>query len=416
MDRRQLVIALALMVAVVAIGFGALPGQTQETVSASPNTSSPYASEVIEPVPNGSTLWPYTSKTRSVEGRTLGMNLIVVGDRSTVQSYFRRHAEGNWTRRPHPAEPKDGGDAVLPIEDTGPVWEEGYASTRYTHIIPADSGEGIWVDEAYELFDGTYLGSRYHTRAYVPPAEENWTALQVHREYWDWFRLRHTVTSVATAQRYVEADLRANAPIEPMSMRYLTAPGPLDSSGWVTIVEFVAILALLGALRVPGIPARRLQSRFVKHWSKMPGKHPDRMIPVLVGIPAIYMGVRIGAIALESAMAGTTPKVIVAALYPVLALGLPYVADRFSRPVRPENAFLHATVGLAIAFFLEFTYLGLEIIPVGLLLHRVSLALALGLLGAGAALSVDGDRWNIVRTLGLVGWLLGLVAGLIGIG
>lgn len=414
MNRVRLVLVAGLGVTVLAVGIAVLPPGTPET-SQTPETVELAGSELIEPVPNRSKLWPYTSRSRSVEGRTLGINLILVGDQTAVEQFFRREATGNWTRRPHPAEARDGGADVLPIEPTGPAWGEGYASTRYTLIVPAGREESLWVEETYELFDGAYLGDRYHIRAYAPPGEEKWTALQAHREYWDWFRLRHTVTSVATARLYIEDDLRATAPIEGMTVRQRGGPGPLDSSGWVTIVEFLAVLVLLGTLRESRGKSGCLQSRFEGVWSNVRGGHPGRRIGLLGGLPVLYIGIRLGAIGFESVLVTITPKVIVAVLYPVLVVGTPLLADRFSRPLGAATAFLFATAGLMLAFLLDFAVLGLSTVPLGLLLHRVSQVLSIGLVAAGAAIAARGDRWNVVRVLGLVGWVLGLAFGLVGI-
>jgi hypothetical protein len=61
---------------------------------------------------------------------------------------------------------------------------------------------------------------------------------------------------------------------------------------------------------------------------------------------------------------------------------------------------------------LDFGGLGVEAIPVQLVLHRVGLTVALGLLAAGAT-RID-ERGAGLLVVGGVGWILGLVMPLVG--
>jgi len=97
----------------------------------------------------------------------------------------------------------------------------------------------------YQLSTGTYLGSRVHVRAYPAPSE-NWTALQAHVEYWDPFRLRHTVTGVAEGGRFVERDLRDEPFVDGVSREYHGLDGG-GSHGWLTVVELAPAALVLGA-------------------------------------------------------------------------------------------------------------------------------------------------------------------------
>ena len=46
----------------------------------------------VEPVENGTELWPYTARTADAEGRTLAINVVVVGD-----TYATRRCTSFWS-------------------------------------------------------------------------------------------------------------------------------------------------------------------------------------------------------------------------------------------------------------------------------------------------------------------------------
>lgn len=127
-----------------------------------------------------------------------------------------------------------------------------------------------------------------------------------------------------------------------------------------------------------------------------------------------------------------TPKVFVAVLYPVLVVGLPLAAVVLSRPLegatrllrlqygiswlgrplKPQPAFVFAVCGLGTAFIMDFAGLGITTVPIDLLLHRLGLLFALGLMAAGAARSdLEGKG---LLSIGLLGWIVGLAMPLVG--
>lgn len=386
--------------------FGSTPG---DRVGADSPT-------LVEPVANGSSLWPYTSRTRSFETRRLGINLVVRGDPVDVRGYFLRHADG-WQRRPHP-ESAGGSAAAVPIEAPGIAWRPAHGAPRYTYVEQAhERGDGAWVAETYQLYEGSYLGTRYHLRAYAAPApDEDWTAMQAHREYWDWFGLRHTVTSVEAAQRHVEADLEDDAAVESVWRMNLENGGSADSDGWATVIEFAAVGLLAGGAR-SGSGRRDSTRQRVRAVARSPrGRRVLRQGSLFLAVGLVYLGVRVTGVALEETFPVISPVIIAGGLYPVLAVGLPFCTGHFGRRVGMEPAFLLAITGLLTALVLDRWLLGLAGVPVGLAVHRLTLLLSLGLVAAGASYRArGGPRWNVLLQIGLVGWVFALGLPVIGL-
>jgi len=111
-------------------------------------------------------IWPYTSKSESVEGRTLAINVVFRDDGEAVREALEARPDADWQETDDEetdAEPDLVRDIV--VRD----WEDAHGSTRYTYF-EGPSG-GAWVTESFELHDGEYLGSRDHIRAYESPDE-----------------------------------------------------------------------------------------------------------------------------------------------------------------------------------------------------------------------------------------------------
>jgi hypothetical protein len=120
--------------------------------------------------------------------------------------------------------------------------------------------------------------------------------------------------------------------------------------------------------------------------------------------------VRFGGSAAEETFRTVSPKVIAGVLYPVIAVGLPAVAAIGGRRLSIENAFLAGVLGLAAAFFLDYAALGVTSLPITLIVHRLALILAIGLIAAGGAHGVRSE----LTWLGGGGWLATLVFALAG--
>jgi len=370
---------------------------------------------LIEPVPDGSLLWPYTSKGETFDRRTLAINLIAYGDHGTVQNRFRDPSVNDWREEPfRTAEPGDDEVDVVPEDVRDVLWREAHGSDRYAYVETTND-EGVWLPESYQIYDGTYLGERYHIRAYESPNRtEEWTAMQAHEEYFDYFRLRHTVTSTETAQRHAEAEFLEDGNASVGQVYHDNFDGS-DADGWVTVVEFgtVGLLAgVFGSLGAAGRALGRSGNRLLDPIDR------DRIRAGLLAVTvvAVYVGVRLAGIGLEETVRGVSPQLIAGGLYPVVALGLPLAAAAAARPVDIEDAFLVTVVATGAAFGLDYWYLGVGALPLDILLHRIELALSLGLLAAGSALRARGAaRSNPLVLYGAVGWLAGLVLPLLGL-
>jgi hypothetical protein len=402
MNRVHLVVTGLLLVSAVS-GVGAIDD------AATPATDKLI---VVGTDADGSALWPHTSAGQTTERRTLAINVIAVGDPDDVERYLRRGDE-DWRARSAPGLDEDQQTELAGVDEETILWRTAHASTRHTYVRPAGERSGRWIEESYQLYDGAYLGTRYHLRAYESPEESRWTAIQAHREHWDWFRLRHTVTGTSDAQRYVEADLMDEPFVDRVWRRYLDNEGPFGD-GWATVIKFAA-----GAF--PLVLARRRQSNRRRTWLGQQRRHvrdhlrrqgPETLRAgiLAIAIVSIYLGVRFGGIAAEETFRTVSPKVIAGVLYPVIAVGLPAVAAIGGRRLSIENAFLAGVLGLAAAFFLDYAALGVTSLPITLIVHRLALILAIGLIAAGGA---HGARSELTW-LGGGGWLAALVLALAG--
>lgn len=364
--------------------------------------------ELVEPAHDGGSLWPYVSRTQSFETRTLGINLLVRGDPGRVRRYLLRHDD--WRGR-LPADPPAA--AARPLVEHGLAWRLAHGGPRFTYVEhPDQRGDGGWVDATYQLQEGSYLGTRYHVRAYTSPAEDgDWTALQAHREYWDWFGLRHTVTSAVEARRHVEADLRDDDAVESVSQMDLDNPGTADGDGMATVIEFASLVMLAGLAGSAG-----WESTLRGRLRSPRGERAARGGALVAAIGLVTLGVRVAGVTLEATLPAVSPVLIAGCLYPVLTVGLPLIATYFARPLRMEPAFLLAVAAFAAALAVDLWYLGLTDVPAGLAFHRVTLVLSLGLVAAGASYRErGGPRWNVLQQMGLAGWTFALVLPVVGL-
>jgi hypothetical protein len=367
------------LVALVATG---LVGTAFVGPSPPPGDGAPAADRLVRPDGTGSYVWPYTSRRRSVDGRTLALNVLVRGDPVQVRRALEGRSDVDWTAVE--------GDADVAVG--GSPWRPARGAARYTYVTSDTDGGGRWVTAAYQLGTGAYLGRRVHVRAYPAPSG-NWTALQAHAEYWDWFRLRHTVTGVAAGGRFVERDLRDEPFVAGVSREYHGLGGG-GGDGWLTVIEFAPAAFLLG-LVLPVVGRSRATLA-------------DASLPVAV--VALVLGVRAAGVVAEGLVPTADPKLFAAVLYPVLAVGAPAVAARLARGRPPTRTALLAAAGLGAGVLLDLGGVGVTVLPVRLALHRIALAGALGLLAFGAARA---DRRTVA--LGAAAWVLALAAPLAGV-
>lgn len=428
--RRLLLVGLIVLTAsyLVAGGFGGLSGDPTDV-------ETPERDQLIQPEEGGSYLWPYTSRDRSPNQRTLAINLIIHGPDEQVRQVLTDRTALEWEET-DPGESEAGTDTYEVNADGGTTeWDDAHGSTRYTYFDtrPRDGGR-IWVDESFQVHTGTYLGSRHHIRAYTPP-NDDWTAIQLHQEYWDWFRLRHTVTDSQQARNTLEATFLDQPYVQEVRREYHgTDEGGND--GWLSVIELATMLSAplaggVGVLALIDGSTRTALWRGTHHLLRWVYRNVRGFILAAV-LGGLFLGVRSAGLVLEATIPWVTPKAFVVVLYPILVVGLPVVTLVFTQPLEaatrllriqritswlghrlePQPAFMFTVVGLGTAFILDFAGLGVTALPIELLVHRLGLLVALGLLAAGAARSdVEG---NLLVVIGLVGWGIGLAMPLVG--
>jgi hypothetical protein len=402
-DRRLLVAALLLAATLLVVGTG---GEYADDQAVEPAAG--YLN-----VTNDTQVWPYTSHARGFHGRTLAINVVVYGHPVIVEHQFRERARGDWNE----TAAEEVGEEVDPVErapnGTSIAWDTAAGANRYVFVQPVN-GTGRWYAESFQLHDGDYFGSRHHVRAYTSPEDEPWVAMQAHHEHWDWFRLRHSVDGVAASQAYVEQEFMGRWFVTDISREYVGNDLGPDMRGWVTVIRFGAPGVAGTMLLLVGVPALRRLNRYTAERREQVEAYvpePRWRIGMLAGaLCALYLVVRFGAIGLERLVPSLHPYVIAGAFYPLLFVGLPAVAVVFSRRVDRPAAFVAATVGFATALFLDYTYLNVTVLTLATMVHRLSLAVSLGLIAAGAHRpdrESPPDRGGYLR-LGLLLWLVAL--------
>jgi len=337
-------------------------------------------------------VWPYTSRSESVEGRTLAINVVFRDDGESVRQALEARPDADWEETD---EEEGDAESDLVREIVVRDWEDAHGSTRYTYFR-GPSG-GAWVTESFELHDGEYLGSRDHIRAYESP-DEAYTAVQVHEEYYDWFRLRHTVPDISDPAVRIEDDFIQSSLGEGVSREYRGIDGGL-SDGWITVIELAMTVSVLGALLRRGTRAAAVElAHRVRREAK---RHTDAAL-LGIALAAVFIGVRVAGVALETAYPALPPKAIAGPLYLVIAVGLPALVVAGAEETDSTAAFLGVSVGLGTGFVLDFAALGVAI-PPGLIVHRVALLAALGIIAVGRAAD---DRPVLVA--GVLAWAVGL--------
>jgi len=417
MDRRRVLLVAAVVVLsgtyLLAGSVGIFPGGEPEQDATAINEN-----RLIQPADNGSYLWPYTSRGETPRERTLAINVIIHGDPDQTQQALTDTAGIEW--EPVDEDEADADPESYEVEiDEGVDWDDADGSTRYSYIDTSPhGGEGQWVDESYQLHSGTYLGSRQHIRAYYSETDD-WTAIQVHEEYFDWFRLRHTVTDIHEPARTIEDDFIDQPFVESVSRTHYGLSGGW-SDGWISNVE-LAIIGLLSTVfaRDTRTALGRL-GRDLGQWA-VTNRHGFLLAAALAGL---LLGVRGAGIALESVVTGYSPQYIAGLLYPLVAFGPPIIVFLLAPRLRPLGAFGFTLGGLGAGFVYDFAMIDLGTVPIDLVLHRLGLLVALGLLAVGVVNSHNSGRFSeegmadepdppLILLAGL-GWVVGLALPLLG--
>lgn len=370
-------------------------------------------------------LWPFTSRARAFDTLTLPINLVVEGNPARVRSLLLYAHDAKWDQTNESWESASG--EQVPEDGVSGPWGSATGADRYTYVDTGEAG-GIWIDESMQLHDGTYFGSRIHLRLYGGGRPgDSWTAIQAHRDYWDWFRLRHTVTSLAGPQHAVERDLMKQPTVVEVSRERFANGGIIDSDGWVSVVKLAPrqlvsdtpleaqqsdgtataesaetegtdprlrasesetdgrplstlyfVFAGVGGVVAAVLSRERVGAAIERlRWSRLADSRYQRTLVLLGALVAIPLFVRSASLFLEGHIPNH-PKVIAGVLYPIFALAPPYVALRIPRDLSAELWFAVAFVGYGIGLVADFALIDIGVVPIDIVLHRFLVLVSLG--------------------------------------
>lgn len=405
--RRWLVITLAiLLVGVLAIGVIGLVGVPTTSGIAPPEDPEPG----LIKLDTGQELWPYYSSQVGEFEQRSAINMVFL-NASTRDVVDLLAGDSAWLEIGDELE--DAGTEAFSFAELehadaeNPLgWGHAVGANRYAYS--RFDGDSHWLAESAQLHDGDYFGSRDHLRLYDLPGDRPAVAIQAHAEHFDWFTLRHTVTSLDGAQSSAEADVMEVLGPESVTRSYYGNTEVYDSNGWVTIVA-----AMIPMLVVGVASERRRESPAATLLHQVREQiRPEHLI-LAAAMVAIMVSVRWLGIVLER-YSELHVHGIAAGLFPVVGIGLPVTAyvlgRRFNRRI---DAAVSASIGLGIAILVDYLYLGVTVLPIEILLHRGGLIIAIGLIAAGGcghALGRPQTRGFILGGTGL--WIVLLAVSL----
>lgn len=372
----------------------------------------PEEPELVQPANVGTELWPYTARKPTYNSRTLGINMIFFGNPEEVHTALTERSSLEWeSEQVH--EGDAGSETISPNRvRVDPAagnltevisWQAADGATRYTYFETDRSG--VWVEESYQLHAGTYLGNRRHIRAYEDP-EGAWTAVQVHEEHWDWFRLRHTVTGISDSQRTLEREF-LDEPYVDTVIRIPFENATADGDGWTTGIRLASVV---GPFLLIGFVAR---SRGVRDrvWHSLGRRRSE--ISLGIGLFFLYTTVRWLGIAGELVLSTISPKFIAGPLYLALVIGIPSLTYVYGKTSEARWAFILGGLGIGTAIVVDFAAMSVAVVPLRVLLHRSAVVLAVGLIAIGSS-KANSDGRLMPLVAGVSGWMLTLAAPLFG--
>lgn len=398
-------------------------------------------------------VWPYLSSEPSFR-RTSPVNVVVKGEPEAVVDILRGE-DGDFRNLTGDEREATAGEEVFGDpqangsrpENLAPAWEATEGATRYAYLEDGNGG-GTWSTETAQLQDGTYYGHRHHIRIYASPSEdEPWVAMQAHSEHFNWFTLRHEVHGTQRAQERIESVFLDDPRVQNVWRAYVANDDSSDSDGWASMVVLAGALAAPLGLALAGRRRRRhtrpgdaLHARRDPAGVEQSGGRVDeflqrhltpvdrrrlraarerlnvRTLGLAAAIVTIVLGVRFGGVALEQHASGLSMHAIAAILYPFMGLGIPVATYAIASGIeRRMDAAVAASTGFAVGILADYTYLGVDVIPIATLLQRLAVIFALGLVAAGAARRATRQRrLNELLIVGGVLWIVFQAATLLG--
>ncbi len=457
--RRSIVVVLTLLALSLLFvgGPSLLFSPTTDEIAPEEQEETP---ELVAMEDSESEFWKYLSPQEQFQERS-PLNVIVRGDTDDILYAMTEESDGEWEEIEEVEEEYEGNETPIANETpvgngtfleeesrhaTGIEWGEAHGTTRYFWVDPGAGEDGYWTTESGQLEEGDYYGQRYHIRLYESPnGDDQWVAMQAHTEHFDWFTLRHRVDGVEAAQTKVEQDFMDHTRIdveEDVRRIYLGNTNSSDSDGWATVVDLTGMILLpigvgLAAKRRTGAnSASAGQQTDPQHVSeRTPEAIDDRLTDVdrrriaaaydrleaghlilVFTILALLLGVRLAGVALERNVGFLTPHMIAALLYPVIGLGIPIATYLIAGTLRSRlDAAVVASGSLAVAIWLDYGLLGVDSLPVDVVVQRMLVVIALGLIAAGAAKRATRDtRVNDMLLAGAAMWVVVLGGTLLG--
>ncbi|WP_439028628.1 hypothetical protein [Haloarchaeobius sp. DT45] len=352
------------------------------TTLTAPSVSTP---EYEEPDTNLVTLgesdtdiWPYVGPKRSFDRRASSVNLVVQADADKVTSQLRAGETGWNTSDPVFTEENRSERQV--DNGTGVAWSDAYGAKRYVYY--ETGSESVWTAQTSQLHHGDYFGGQYHVRVYdLQRADRNWTVVQAHAEHWDWFTLTHTVDSLEEARITIEQEFIHALGARDVQRVYYDNGDTYDHDGWTTLV-YLALLPLLGST----VFAPTLQRTLDQLWTRQ----TVWRVVLFLAVPAVVLAVRLGGVTAENLLT-VDPDLVVATFYPVLVFGTPAVAFAAGSRLPSTDGFLFGSLGFGTAVVVDYGVIGVSVLPIEIVMHRVGCAVAIGLVAAGAQRLDDFD-------------------------
>ena len=425
--RRSLVIGLVLCgLALIIVGGPSLLASPSTSDIAPEETETP---EVVTFEHADSGIWAFMNSQQTFEERS-PINVIVYGDSEEVVQLLSEEGEGDWEAiddEHHDAESET--YSFLADEQhhaTGTEWGEATGTTRYAWIDPGPDEKGYWTTETLQLDNGDYYGDRTHIRLYEAPNDgDQWVAMQGHTEHFDWFTLRHRVDGVEAAQSQIERDFMDLPQVDAqsdVSRMYVDNTGPSDADGWATVVDLIGfmlapfLIGLTARTQLSNAANTHLTSVDRARLEAVSDRIERRHLLLAAMIIVLFLGVRIGGIALERTAPFLTMHMIAALLYPVIALGLPTATYVIASGLeRRMDAAITASLALAVAIWIDYAIVNVDSLPIDVILQRVVVVMTLGLIAGGAAKRATREsRWNELVLVGTMLWVLILTGTLLG--